>query len=263
MKTSNYVSLGCILMFTVAPLRAGVVSSTVHGVDAHDLDAMIATDDLIAGQLGTELAPLYGWHGANGMLADQLPAFTDGAGLLASGLTGLLNDFPASGTPAKTVRYSFAAADIASLRVLSGNQGGDGRVFSTTVIRYSNNEGGSFNSLGYFQSDPSGTINSGQWRSTLVTIFDDSNATLLSGVTDIIFELYAVDNTGGEMRDPFDGVNPFTGADDGLTAPIASPLVWELDVIAVPEPSALVLLGLGLLTLWRGPVGRRRKNLLR
>ena len=250
MKTLRYLLLACLVPAALTTARAAVVSSTLHGAGSHDLDGMIASDDLIAGQIGTELAPFNGWHSANSAPADQLPAFTDGAGVLGSGLTGLLNDFPGAGVPAKTVRYSIAASDISSLSILTGNNGGDGRIFSTTVVRYSINSGGDFNLLGYFQSDPSGTINnsgsSPRYNSTLVTIYDESSPVLLSGVTDLIFELYAVDNTAGQMRDPFDGLNPFTGVDDGLTAPIESPLVWELDVVAIPEPATLGMFALGL-----------------
>ena len=58
------------------------------------------------------------------------------------------------------------------------------------------------------------------------------------------------------MRDPFDGVNPFTGFDDGLSAAFVSPLVWELDLVRVPEPTAPALFVLGLLALGRR-VGRK------
>jgi hypothetical protein len=256
MKAPKYFALAAVFLAAIASTRAAVVSSTAHGGGVNDFNAMIVANDLIAGQLGTEVAPFYNWHPANTAAADQLAAFTDGAGLLGSGLTGLLNDFPAVGTPAKTVQYSFAASDISRFQILTGNNGADGRIFSTTVVRYSDNGGSSFNLLGYFQSDPSGTFNPGTSRSTLVTIFDDSGPLLLSGVTDVIFELYAVDNTGGQMRDPFDGVNPFNSIDDGLTAAFVSPLVWELDVVAVPEPSTLGLFALGMLALWK--VARRR-----
>jgi len=256
MKFSILLCLAFSHLLLIVPARAAVVSATQHGVGVGDFDAMISTTDLIAGQLGTELAPLYGWHPANTDPADQMAALTDGAGILGSGLTGLLDDFPAAGTPAKTVRYSFPSSDISSFQILTGNNGADGRIFSTTVIRYSVNNGGSFNYLGYFQSDPSGTLNLNTYRSTMVRIYDDSSPLLLSGVTDVIFELYAVDNSLGQMRDPFDGVNPYTGADDGLTAPITSPLVLELDVVAVPEPSTLCLLGLGVLLLRKLPSRR-------
>ena len=141
MKSAKFLAVSTLAVMAVATAQAGVVSSTVHGVNSHDLDPMIAVGDLIAGQIGVELPPLNGWHGANTDPLDKLPAFTDDAGVRATGLTGLLNDFPSTGTPAKTVQYSFPATDISSLRILSGNNGGDGRIFSTTVVSYSVNGG--------------------------------------------------------------------------------------------------------------------------
>lgn len=218
--------------------------TTAHGPDSTSLDGSIASGDLISGLIGTELAGDLGWHPANTSPADQLPALTDDAGKL-SGLTGLLSDFPPAGAPAKRVHYDLAGpTDIAEIRILSGTDGKDGRVFSTTVISTSV-DGSAFTTLGYFQSDPSGTVNSGQWGSTLVTIFDRGGP-LATGVTNLIFDLYAVDDTMGVIRDPFDGMNPFTGTDDGLTASFVAPLIFELDVIAVPEPGTGVLLALGL-----------------
>ena len=70
---------------------------------------------------------------------------------------------------------------------------------------------------------------------------------------------YAVDNTGGQLRDPFDGLNPFTGVDDGLSAAFVSPLIWEIDALAVPEPTAAALLGAASLAA----VTRRRQNIAR
>ncbi len=230
--------------------QAAVVHTTQHGPLSTSFDAQIAVNDVIAGIIGTELPGDLGWHPANGDPLDKLPAFTDGIGIRPTGLTGLLNDFPPVGAPAKIVRYDFPTVSIAGINILTGNNGRDGRVFSTTVIRYSL-DGTNFAPLGYFQSDPSGTINQGTWGSTLVSIYDDASGTLLAGVQSLIFELYAVDNTGGQMRDPFDGINPWTGVDDGLTAAFVSPLVFELDVIAVPEPAALGLLALGVLVLRR------------
>jgi len=123
------------------------------------------------------------------------------------------------------------------------------------VVSYSVNGGGTFDVLGYFQSDPSGTLNNAgstpRYYSTMVSIYDNSSPLLRAGVTDIIFALYAVDNTGGQMRDPFNGPNPYTGLDDGLDAAFVSPMVWELDVLPIPEPSTLALLALGLLALRR------------
>jgi len=259
------VFLACIaICFGSAPLAdASVTTLTTHGSDNTSLDAQIISADLISGQIATELAGDTGWHPANTNPADQLPAFTDDTGVLASGLTGLLNDFPTAGQPTKLIQYDFGAAmDIAGIQILSGNAGKDGRIFSTTVINYST-DGISFSLLGYFQSDPSGTVNAGQWGSTLVEIFDDSSPTLLTGIQALQFNFYSVDNTAGQMRDPFDGVNPFTGIDDGLTAAFVSPLIYEIDVIGaasptIPEPTSLFLLCTGLCTL--GWSANRRKK---
>jgi hypothetical protein len=241
--------LACAGIASAAP-----IFTTDHGL-VYDFDAQIAQDDLIAGMIAIELPGDTGWHPANTDPLDQLPALTDGDGLRAPGaLTGLLNDFPGAGNPTKLIQYDLAnPSDVSEIRILTGNEGGDGRIFSTTVIKYSTDNGANFDMLGYFQSDPSGTLNNAgsdpRYYSTLVTITDDSGGPLAAGVTNIEFDLYAVDNTGGQMRDPFDGMNPFTGADDGLTAAFVSPLVWELDVI--PEPASLSLLLLGGFALLR------------
>jgi len=234
-------------------------ATTQHGPLGNSLDGQIRTGDLISGLIATELAGDLGWHPANpasgnSLLPEGLPTFTDDAG--GSGLAGLLND-NSPGVPVKKIQYDLAGpSDIGLIQILTGNDGQDGRVFSTTVIRTST-DGNTFDLLGYFQSDPSGTLNTNkEIGSTLVKIVDDSGGPLASGVTNIQFDFYSVDNTGGQMRDPFDGVNAFTGADDGLTAAFVSPLVWEIDV-AVPEPSTVLLLGCGLVAVVGGLRHRR------
>ncbi|GMU22177.1 MAG: hypothetical protein AMXMBFR13_22650 [Phycisphaerae bacterium] len=240
-------------LLLAVPAFSAVTTSTDHGAQANSLDGMIRVGDVISGLTATELAGDTGWHPANGDPLDHLPAFTDDAGIRASGLTGLLNDFPGAGNPAKLVEYDLGGAiDIAEIGILTGNNGRDGRVFSTTVINYSTDNGSNFEMLGYFQSDPSGTLNNTQQiGSTYLTVSDDASATLLPGVTHLQFLFFAVDNGGGQMRDPYDGVNPYTGADDGLTAAHTSPLVLEIDVVQVPEPGALVLLSIAGLLLRR------------
>jgi hypothetical protein len=219
-----------------------VTSTTTRGAAAHDLDASISNSDALQGLIAAELPGDNGWHPANPAATDSLhpnglPAFTDGVGAL-DGLTGLLNDFPALGSPTKLLQYDFAApTTIHQINILTGNMNNaDGRIFSTTVIRYSTNGGDAYELLGYFQSDPSGTINNENLgpadHASLVAIFDDAAAPLASAVTNLQLDFYAVDNTGGEMRDPFDGENPFTGIDDTLTAAFVAPLVWEIDVLA-------------------------------
>lgn len=249
------------LILSLAVVAAGAriaaavpVMTTSHGPLSTSLDSSIAAGDLISGQIGLELAGDQGWHPANTGAADRLPAFTDDAGILGSGLTGLLNDFPPAGAPTKRVQYTLSGpTDIAKIQILSGNNGRDGRVFSTSAISASTNGGGSFTPIGYFQSDLSGTVNANQqWGSTLVEIVG-GGAPLVTGATNLIFDFYAVSNTQGEMRDPFDGVNPLTGVDDGLAAAFESPLIFEIDVLAVPEPAAcgLFLGGLALFSVCR------------
>lgn len=245
---------------------AAVTMTTQHGALITSFDAFLSSSDLIHGR-ATEGVDVYtnpfdtfgnpsvpGWHNVNTDPLDQLPAFTDGIGMRSTNLTGLLNDnYPEnqqrSGRPAKIVEYPFdSPVDIGRINILTGNNDrADGRIFSTTYIEYSTDSGFTYQPLGYFQSDPSGTINNAglpleqQRKSTFVSIFDNASATLVSGVTNIIFNLYSVDNTQGQMRDPFGdiitgvGVNPFTGTDDGLTPPAVSPLVLEIDVLAPVE----------------------------
>ncbi|TWU22792.1 PEP-CTERM sorting domain-containing protein [Bythopirellula polymerisocia] len=235
---------------------AAITSTTTHGAGGNDLNGSIAVGDAISGLISS--IDDGNWHGATPSEPERLQALTDDAGPI-SNLTGLLNDFPGAGLPTKRLQYDLAGpTDIQKIQILTGNFGGDGRVFSTAVINVSTNNGGSFsplggfvpglgaNSAGYYQSDASGVVNSGQWQSTLLAISDDGGTPLALGITNLTIDLFAVDNTGGENRDPFDGINSYTGVDDGLTAAIASPLVWEIDVIPVPEPASCLLLLAGL-----------------
>ena len=208
-----------------------------------------------------------GWHGANPNASERLPSLTDGIGPV-SGVTGLLNDFEPQ--PIKTINYALAGpADVAAINVIGGNGGGDGRVFLTFTLEASIDGGvnyapvGGFvptlgsNPNGYYQSNASGAINgpgnpgnlsgdpNNPFEETLVSISDDAGA-LITGATDIRIAFFAVDNTGGQYRDPFDGVNPFTGVDDGLSAAFVAPLIWEVDVVAIPEPSTVACLAAGL-----------------
>lgn len=171
-----------------------------------------------------------------------MPAFTDGIGIRATGLTGLLADFPGPGNPTKRIQYTLAApADISEIRVFTGNNGRDGRVFHTYTAAFSSDGGQTFTAPIYVQSHPSGTINNqdfNQWRVVLSQL-QDTSGFLAQGVTHIHLDFYAADNSQGQTRDPFDGVNPFTGSDDGYNAANTSPLVWEIDVLGQLSPGSL------------------------
>lgn len=239
------------LLFSTAGRSYGAVTSVTFDGEAVDaFDGMLSSSDLIHGK-NTLDVDVYenpadsfgnpsgvGWHPANNAPEDQLAAFTDGQGMLnpGTGLTGLLNDFPGANNPAKIVQYPFdSPVDIGRINILTGNRNdADGRVFSATYIEYSTDNGFTFQGLGYFQSDPSGAANT-TFRSKLVSVFDNSDSVMLSGVTDIIFNLYSVSNNANQMRDAFDGVNPFTNVDDTFDAAFQSPLVLEIDVLPPSE----------------------------
>ena len=231
-----------------AGTASGQVTLAVTQGEEGDLAATYSPTDLIQGLIPTELPGDRGWHEANTNLLDQLPAFTDGAGLRATGLTGLLNDFPDPGLPVKLIRYALPVpADLDEVRVFTGNDGRDGRVFHTYTVRFSADWGQTFTEAIYVQSHPSGTLNNpanNQWRVALSQL-SHAAGKLAREVTHLQFDFYSVDNTQGEMRDPFDGVNPFTGADDGMAAAFVSPLVWEIDVQGADSPPRLSASRLG------------------
>jgi hypothetical protein len=240
---------------------AAPVLTTQHGNGAAGpslLPNAVIVGDLLSGLIPVELPGDIGWHPANPASGDSLrpeglPGFTndDQTPATNGGLYGLLNDFPAVGEPVKKIAYDLGAPRaIDEIRIFGGNRGADGRVFITAAI-YTSGDGLAYDLLGYFQSDPSGTVNQPTgtaWQETLMSITDGDGRDL--AITQYLrFDFYAVDNTQGENRDAWDGVNPFTGVDDGLTAGVASPLIWEIDV--TPEPASLALLGLGALVALR------------
>ena len=167
MNFSRWMVYCCPLLATMAGRTdAAITFTTTHAANAHDLDGMMSNADALHGLIALELAGDNGWHPANpasgnSLNANGLPAFTDGVGAI-SGLTGLLNDFPTPGMPTKLLQYDLAApTTIQTINIFTGNMNNaDGRIFSTTVIRYSINGGGGYSDLGYFQSDLSGSVNS-------------------------------------------------------------------------------------------------------
>jgi len=256
MKTIRQVVL-CGLSLLTWQLSAAPVVTVTQGEEA-DLAAAYSSSDLLQGLIATELPGDLGWYPANTDPADRLPAFTDGIGLRATGLTGLLSDFPGAGNPAKRIRYALLApADVTELRVFTGNDGRDGRVFHTYTVRFSTNGAQTFTAPIYVQSHTSGTLNNASannWRVALSQL-TDTTGLLAARVTHVELDFFAVDNTGGEMRDPYDGVNPFTGADDALTAAFVSPLVWEIDLLGkYSQPVLTATRASGSLAIsWVGP----------
>lgn len=218
-----------------------IIASTVHAANDAALGVPFSATDLLQGRFAVQRPGDLGWHSANPASANSLnpnglPAFTDGVGDVGTGVTGLLNDFPASGAPAKLLQYDLGGArTIDEIRIFTGNNGNDGRIFSTTAV-YTSSDGVSFDLLGYFQSDPSGATNNsgtpgGANGSTIVRIMRDDDSPLAENVSHLRIDLYAVSDLSGVFRDPFDGVNAFTGTNDGLGAAFVSPLVREIDVL--------------------------------
>ncbi|MGL4513998.1 MAG: PEP-CTERM sorting domain-containing protein [Lacipirellulaceae bacterium] len=249
------LAAACVTALASANLSyAAVSTATTHTESVTGADSLLSNSDLIQGLIATELAGDNGWHPATpAAQAERLGTFTDGLGILASGLNGLLNDFPAVGQPTKRVQYDLPVAwSVGSINILTGNAGGDGRIYNTVRVS-SSTDGTNFTQLGYFESDPLGTVNNGssspQYRTTFLHVFDDASPVLLTDVKALQFEFFAVDNTQGRYSDPFNGVNSYTGLDDLFNPAVASPLVWEIDVIAIPEPTTLALVlaaGFGL-----------------
>jgi hypothetical protein len=251
MKTS-------ILLASLVCLTASSAFATTNLVvtqgEEFDLAVLYSSEDLLQGLIATELPGDKGWHSVNTDPLDQLPAFTDGEGIRSTGLTGLLADFPGAGMPAKRIEYALTEAhDISEIRIFTGNNGQDGRVFHTYTISFSS-DGVSFSLPLYVQSHASGTLNNSQnnqWRLVLSQLTDDAGF-LAKSVTHLRFDFYSVDNTTGQMRDPFDGVNSFTGLDDGLTFAFVSPLVLEIDVFGQLSPPKLLasVAGTNLNLVW-------------
>ncbi|GMU23621.1 MAG: hypothetical protein AMXMBFR13_36990 [Phycisphaerae bacterium] len=225
------VAVVCLAILGGAVQAAPVL--TVTQGEEEDLAVLWSSSDLIQGLIATELPGDNGWHPVNEDPLDKLPALTDGAGMRSTGFTGLLNDFPTLGDPTKLIDYALPEpATIGEIRVFTGNNGRDGRVFHTYTVEFSDDNGATYSPPIYVQSHPSGTLNNvqnNQWRVVLSQLTDDSGP-LAVDATNIRLYFYSVDNTGGQNRDPFDGVNPFTEVDDQLTAAFVSPLVWEIDV---------------------------------
>lgn len=250
-----------ITLLALPTLVFGAVTlQTFHSSELATLGLDIANDDFLNGDLPSS-ASGFGADG-DGFRTDppptpkgeRFPAYTDGLGPL-SGLTGLLadNEPVQSGRILQTVEYAFGGYDLVALHIFTGNT--DARTFQAYRVSYLPTGSDTFiglgNNGGYFQSDPSGKTYGTDDRWTATRLFDDEGGFLAEKVATLRIEFYASGkNVENDARDPFDGVNPFTGTDDGLTPANLGTLVLEVDAIAVPEPSVIGLLGLGAVAIF-------------
>lgn len=254
-----------------------VITATTHGYNTADMIPLYSTTDLVQGlTIGVGLAPVaaecvqmgatdpLGFHSANQQPQDQWDSFTDGVGHESSlGLYGLLADnyqmgsyVGASGRSVTSWIYELPNPSVVGqINVFTGNWGNaDGRIFHTYQVSFSE-DGILFSDPIYVQSDAYRTINRegdteepgyvtihARW--TLTKLYD-AVGPLATNVKYIKFRFYSCTHgwstpggQGGWFSDPFDGVNPYTGVDDGIVAPDGSPLVGEVDVL--PEKTVIV-----------------------
>lgn len=188
--------------------------------------------DAINGQLGTMIVG--GFHPAVTNDADKAPAFTDGAGL--GGLTGLLRDFPGAGVPAWSGFWTLpdgANKGISIIRVYTGNNGKDGRVYQYYDVYVTDDPQPSTSStwtllLEGVRSANLGEINNDQYAATMTSVTNSAGGNLVDGATAVRFDFFACSDTNKVFIDPFDSGS--SRDEDGASAAYVSPLMYEVDV---------------------------------
>lgn len=203
-----------------------------------DLPYAPAADDAIAGIQAETIQG--GFHEAVTNPADRIPAFTDGASLGA--LTGLLRDFPGPETPAWSGFWTLPEpVSLQEIRVFSGNNGADGRIFHHYDV--------------YTTDDPqpsvlsdwrliASEVRSAEWlaendgtQRAMLTAVTPTGESLAESVTALRIDFYSVtDLTPGQ---PFiDQYNAGTlGDQDGAAAAFVSPLIFEVDAFTSQPPA--------------------------
>lgn len=211
-----------------------------------DLTLSIQPDgaDLLNGNVASRISG--GFHSANTDPADHEPAFTDGVPLGA--LTGLLADFPGQNVPAWDgfwILDSGNPVDLREIRVFSGNEGRDGRVYHHYDAWVTSDPAPSAASswtllAAEIVPAPFGTSNAaGDTEATLTRLTNPDGGNLASGATGLRLAFYAVSRNDGVLHDDWDAC---TGEDrDGAGAAFQSPLIYEVDAYVGDgtQPSSL------------------------
>jgi hypothetical protein len=202
------------------------------------------TGDPLNGNVATKIWG--GFHPANSNSADREPAFTDGAGLGA--LSGLLMDFPGENVPAWSgfwVLNGGVAVDLTELRVFSGNQGRDGRVFQHYDVFVTADPSPSAASdwtllMAEVTSAPFWTSNAGgEIGATLTRVTNPAGGALAADITGLQLAFYAVSRTDRVFHDDWDACS---GDDrDATDAAFESPLIYEVDAYFGSQPDSTSL----------------------
>ncbi|MBE7486798.1 hypothetical protein HS121_00850 [bacterium] len=173
------------------------------------------------------------------------------------GLTGLLNDFPGENTPALIARWDLGGqANLNELRVFSGNNGRDGRVFQhyDVYVTQAQPPTSGFTLLAEeVACAPFGSGNPAapnDYVACLTSLKDSLGGPLASVVTGLEIHFYSVSNTARQFRDDWNAGN---GDDrDDEAAAFESPLIFEVD--AFYDPLCSTVSGLWISTMatcWR------------
>ena len=202
-----------------------------------ELSTLPDSEDAINGRVGTTLTG--GFHNVNTDPADQVPAFSDGAGL--GRLTGLLRDFPGRDTPAWSGYWMIdesGPADVYEVRVFSGNADADGRVFHHYDVYATADSSPRIASSWTLVaegilSDELETTNSGDIQATRTSVRGKGGAAIATSVRAMRFDFYAASDTTAKLIDQFDGGE--TRDQDGDPPAFVSPLIYEVDVYTASE----------------------------